>query len=498
MNFIVIWSVLKKWFSRPVGNSVGKIFFYALGIIVALGLYTRFNSIQIQRIQFFDNCAGNASLKSLHIGLTLDYTETKSRLQYHDSIISGTTIMYRYNFIKNDTASLSSIYKHADYYGYRTDVKAFDLLTKHLRNQIETIDFNFNIYAVLDITRPYSTQIPSREKDLLEIAPNSQFYHNHFIFNWTDRLTGKDYTDFFDYDPINTELSIFGHNAGFSWGEKGRSLTNECIISTNKEIYSPHFYSLYDVSQFYLKIRFKLDTISSFWIDFPGIVNLEDIYPQPDERVQSKIIYYDADKIKHLKEYGLNVHVNFPESKSLQENRNTVIVFFITLFLTLLSTSLYQLGKEFVKRRKRIKTAYYSPLTLAHRPTLSLRYHHILLAYDCIIALILIVLLAIANPFNLLISEIVLTSVVFLSLFLSIRHTARCRKISSTTNNKPTFVDTIIISAYWLTLIIVMLWWTIQYKLELSDPFHNYVCLSTILLSLFIAIFSRHILKKYS
>ena len=499
MSFIVIWSVLKKWFSKPIGNSFGKTMLCSICIIICCGVYSSFNKIQIQRIHFFDKLNGDASLKTLDVFLLLDYNDTSSRLHYGDSIITGTTIGYQYTLENNVNTQSPDLAVGLS--SYRNDIEAFKFLNNQIRQHVKTINCSYNIYSILDIEKPSIrfSVAPIREKNFLDIPQDYKFSTKHFFFNWNDRLIGDKYTDTFIYNPFSQDIFLFGHNAGYSWEENEKMLTQQTYISTNKELYSPHTYSFYDVSKFFLKLRFDLDTLSSLTLEFPGITNFTDIYPAPDSRIQSKAIYVDIEKLKHIRNYGLDVLIEFPNTRSLQDNRNTVLVFFITLFLTLLSTSAYQFITATYKHRKRIKSICHNSTSITNRPHLCYRYNIILCGCDCVTISFVIAIFVISNPCNLYISEIIFFSLIYISLFTYLRFLSILKKrhTSITINNKSKWLYSIITNSYWTILISAILWWTIQTKFGLIDSFSNYFYLIIIISSLTIFLIARHIAIKH-
>lgn len=114
---------------------------------------------------------------------------------------------------------------------------------------------------------------------------------------------------------------------------------------------SPKWYRFEDISQSYFDVRFNSSSFDSLSlkIDFVGVTDFSNIIPQPDEIGMSSIYYKDYEKIKRIKEKGIQFHAEFKELKNLQTVRllgiTTILGGVIIIFIGMLFIGLYHFVK---------------------------------------------------------------------------------------------------------------------------------------------------------
>ena len=100
----------------------------------------------------------------------------------------------------------------------------------------------------------------------------------------------------------------------------------------NYPIFSrPKWYSEYDISQSYYYFRINGDYTdnSTLKIDFVGVTQFSNMIPEPDVASMNSIVFSDPEKIKQIKENGLQFHATFTELQNSQNSR----MFFVTALL---------------------------------------------------------------------------------------------------------------------------------------------------------------------
>ena len=101
--------------------------------------------------------------------------------------------------------------------------------------------------------------------------------------------------------------------------------------------------------------------ISTLTYDYIGPAEFSDMYPEPDRREVSKIIFTDSTKLSHIAQNGLRFHVKFPDMENIQQMRMFVITLIlggvIGLLLGIIHKILLQYWDvvlSFIKRRLHI------------------------------------------------------------------------------------------------------------------------------------------------
>lgn len=98
--------------------------------------------------------------------------------------------------------------------------------------------------------------------------------------------------------------------------------------------------------------------ISSLSFDYIGPAEFSDMYPEPDRREVSKIVFTDSTKLSHIVENGLRFHVKFPDMENIQQMRMFVVTLVLGGLLGLFASLIYKIIclywgviSDFLKRR---------------------------------------------------------------------------------------------------------------------------------------------------
>lgn len=203
------------------------------------------------------------------------------------------------------------------------------------------------------------------------------------------------------------------------------------MITSPQRFYAPHFYSSYDVSKLELKIKFYIDSLSKFSIHFLNLVDVSEIHPSPDAKDSNSLTFTDPNILEYILNNGLSLYIQFPKSESLQESRNYVLSAIITLFLTIISTLLFNHFKKAYLRRKKYVLAIKHTHTNHPRFALSVLKHLIL--YDISLCGIICLIIMFCNPYDYKPWEIAILFVGFTFIFPGFLYV--CRLKEYTTND---------------------------------------------------------------
>lgn len=98
--------------------------------------------------------------------------------------------------------------------------------------------------------------------------------------------------------------------------------------------------------------------VSSLSFDYIGPAEFSDMYPEPDRREVSKIVFTDSTKLNHIVENGLRFHVKFPDMENVQQMRMFVVTLVLGGLLGLFASLIYKIIclywgaiSDFLKRR---------------------------------------------------------------------------------------------------------------------------------------------------
>jgi hypothetical protein len=122
-------------------------------------------------------------------------------------------------------------------------------------------------------------------------------------------------------------------------------------VSVLESLNEPLFYSLYDISQKYFHLTIELpDDFESkncfIDVDFGGVVELSNIYPEPDVKTMSGFKYFNKDKIDYIRKNDLWLHIKSPQWENLQILRLFVVTTVWGFFVALTFSSLWRYLKR--------------------------------------------------------------------------------------------------------------------------------------------------------
>lgn len=126
------------------------------------------------------------------------------------------------------------------------------------------------------------------------------------------------------------------------------------ISGTNSyhQLVKPSIFSLYDMSQsyYYISLNGEFDR-GYIEIDCTGATDFSDMYPQPDLKTMSSVIFTNEEKIRIIKSNGLKFHAEFKELKNKQNARvfvlSAVMSALIAIFVTFLIMAIYKISLEY-------------------------------------------------------------------------------------------------------------------------------------------------------
>lgn len=105
------------------------------------------------------------------------------------------------------------------------------------------------------------------------------------------------------------------------------------------------FQSLYDISQSYFHFDLDIPTNlknNRIEINFGSVIDISNIFPEPDIKAMDTFCYTDSAKISIIKENGLWVHTKFAQLENLQILRMFIVTTLWGFFTALMFSSLWQ------------------------------------------------------------------------------------------------------------------------------------------------------------
>lgn len=403
-QLIVILIVLKKWF-KSNNVSIWKILGSIVGLLVSVALYNIYNDIQSQTIQIEEICLGNSNrVKEKDLSLYLDYSDI-GQTEYHptilDDTIKGTTIRYSVVF-DND-----SIYQNKHDSSYKS-VTAKDicnsLLSKNLDKRIDSLFVSSDYFRYFNVVIRYkennwlfphigSTRIVTSKP----IVNEQSSMGSHEINLWQVYDIPRDK---YNADGLNNLFRRYKYTLFESLFADSLNNTYEYIHSMNvpQTLYTPRFYSAYDISTFNLRINCNIDSLSILKLEFTNIVDFSEIYPSPDIKTATGIVFSEKSKLKYINENGLNLITKFPKLESIQESRNYILSAFITLFFTLLVTNLFNAFLKIKAHRQRVLQIWEK--TVASNVKKGLKFYRYLSMYDISLSIVITLLINVINPYD--------------------------------------------------------------------------------------------------
>lgn len=132
---------------------------------------------------------------------------------------------------------------------------------------------------------------------------------------------------------------------------------NRSVLLGGDVLGVPTWYRFEDISQSYYNILLKSEGLDSLVlkINFIGVIDLSNIYPEPDIKEMSSIEYNKPEKIKEIELFGLQFHAKFKELENLQTIRlvgiTSVLGGLLLIFFGFMFVGFYYLGR-FGKKHK--------------------------------------------------------------------------------------------------------------------------------------------------
>ena len=131
---------------------------------------------------------------------------------------------------------------------------------------------------------------------------------------------------------------------------KGEENTQTGFAATSNNIdrENPHFFSWRNVGVICLIVDIKNIATNALKleIDYNSPMNFMNIYPEPDEKTVSGILYESPEKISYIKKKGLYIYAEAITMKSLQDSRNFILSTGIGAIATLIFSILYKIVRK--------------------------------------------------------------------------------------------------------------------------------------------------------
>lgn len=360
MNTIVIWSIIKRWYNKPIGKCLIKLFFSVIALVGTIYIYIICNSVQTQDILLWTKTDGNVVVRGSRIHLVLDYDDYSSNLVVPNSndTISGNALICDY-FLEKKEDKCNPVFISGNSTMFYTDlsVSSFNRLRDSISSYIRYVEYSFNIYCMFDLKKDW-TLLRRPQSRHCEIV-DSRFIRNGYDFSFVEELSPKsEMVQISRKKDIQEGKDIYmlGLCSGGSWdNDQTVEVVQMKKTATSHEIYAPHWYSMHDVTKLYVNIYAVVDSLIYLGLDVPGRGIIDDVYPIPDYREQH-LIAFDKNKSDEINgdSKGVKMHVSFPHLQYIQDTRNTILSFLITLFLTIIATLLFNIGRIGIRLRQRL------------------------------------------------------------------------------------------------------------------------------------------------
>jgi len=421
MNIIVvIFTILKTWI-KGIKSNLSTFLLCFVGLFLSLYLYDVYNTVQEQKVLVLGKQLGNAEWEnkySLVYGLPSNDERGMS--------MGEPGILIERSLTKKDN-NRTPITKDSIL------VNAHNLLVNQRFMGMDSINMDcgwiINVYWNFQDNLWF---IP-HETDTYEHTSDNLFETEHPSTS-TKIIADEVLDDYIHYETMTIEPVTFHNQRWFgknNWigGVQCIEVWKDSIEGINSHCYAPirigqtydaHWYSAFDISKLVLDFTFQIrpsSSVKQLSIDFIDLVKAENVYPEPDERYSSSIVYNGAD------EYGehFKLYLEFPKKASIQQARNYILSAFITLFFTLLTTISYNIIRIKNKSRRR-RISVCTHLCKNNKYTLATKLYYPLLINDIIIVCGSLLPLIIINPFDwgsIRMFKIVLLIIVIILLLIS-------------------------------------------------------------------------------
>lgn len=190
-------------------------------------------------------------------------------------------------------------------------------------------------------------------KTYLNITPHDIFYYCKPILK--DSVGNMVESSYVAYESTNKGIDTISNKYSYNVLNYiylyGYTENTKVPVSILKSLYEPQFYSLYDISQtfFHLTLGLPNDFESKnclIDVDFGGVVELSNIYPEPDVKTMSGFKYLNKEKIDYIRKNDLWLHIKSPQWENLQILRLFIVTTVWGFFVALTFSSLWRYLKR--------------------------------------------------------------------------------------------------------------------------------------------------------
>lgn len=409
-QLIVIWILLLNWI-KPFSTNIIKIIGTVIALCLSFYIYNIYNQVQSQRIYVISYTKGCAKTDSEYLSLDFNYADLKDN--------NEDTIHSKLSDIKIlSLTHTNNVFYNGDSIANCIAISKFD---DELKSKINNIDYISNLYVGYDFYD--NSWLFSHPTEPIRHIPQYQVIDTCRIDSFLCNLA---YTN---VEIDNNRPNLLGFYIGRKrhimrmqsiFGSTTTDDTTSLLVESlrnNISIYEPHWYSAYDISKFQIDIIFDVDTLNQFNITFGGLTDIAEIQPSPDKKTLYGILYNDSEKLEFIRSYGLSLYLQFPKQESLQQTRNYVLSTFITLFLTILATLVFNLIRKVFYKRRLIKKT--SKKLFSHHVNSYIFLKNNIIYIDCLATFIITLLIEVFNPYDwMLISKFCVSGIAIGSVLL--------------------------------------------------------------------------------
>ena len=378
-----------------------------MAMTVAIYCYVRYSHIQKQEIRCIAEIDAPTVIDSTSIILNLNYTSEdlkffseKNQIQYFNKNDTPFIKYELFSYIRDRS------YLHEDYYIGR----GLDLKTECSTMVADDSWFFPRTPFLLNSNQQSSYLYPSNDttkekviRRIISLSNNNYYFGRRYFKVIYDAEKHLDYEDYIKCLPEKDILSYVDDKVADSL-----SLKHELI----EGVYKPWAFSSYDISKIYLEYHPFIDFYTtSIVIEFNGLIEVDNIFPEPDIITSHQIIYRDKEKISQLYRDNIQCLISLPQNETLQQVRIYIISAFITLFFTLLCKVIWDIVRKKYKERKKYNHFRLLLMKNGHHDIYMKFCNHRLLANTCICILLSMLFLVIA-PKNIVLSPFFVIGVI--------------------------------------------------------------------------------------
>lgn len=414
-DFLIVWSVIWKWF-KDFKVNISRILLYILGLALAFYLYDVFHHIDTQSIYYNIHSSNQNTRFEIETYLTNASTKHRYVFNEDDSLktkwLSDSYVWVLSTSVNNkNKLNTKEIFEVKDslwayfFHNIRNDIHEeqnfkliHDSLNTHFSNfqNVNRINSSRIIYFLDSIVDQYDYFETNKYADLTKLNTKNQYFDYFNIININSfhddntiltfhggniRKTDlNEYHDILKNDSMNFDFiyskyapywkkkpfgrkrwvkSIFRCNASNfidynNTLERGKIITRDTTYFDISEVaYKPKVYSTRSLTKLFLEIKINTLNINSLKFDFSDYTEVKSANPKPDSIYRNGFLYRDSLKIQQIYLNGLDATLNFPLNEPIEKTRDFIINGLITLLITLLAGSIWKYIVKIYKRRKR-------------------------------------------------------------------------------------------------------------------------------------------------